>query len=108
MTAILTYMVRRGTSDGPFFRFEDGRHLFRDKFVTAVRTALAASGINPSHYAGHSFRIGAATTAANCGLQDSLIKTLSRWESSAYTLYIRTPKETLCSVSRSLAGTCTC
>ena len=107
VTAILTYMVRRGTSDGPFFRFEDGRHLTRDRFVTAVRTALAASGINPSHYAGHSFRIGAATTAANCGLQDSLIKTLGRWESSAYTLYIRTPKETLCSVSRSLAGTCT-
>ena len=25
--AILTYMVRWGTSDGPFFRFEDGRHL---------------------------------------------------------------------------------
>ena len=107
VTAILTYMVRRGTSDGPFFRFEDGRHLTRDRFVTAVRTALAASGINPPHYAGHSFRIGAATTAANCGLQDSLIKTLGRWESSAYTLYIRTPKETLCSVSRSLAGTCT-
>ena len=105
--AILTYMVRKGNSDGPFFRFEDGRHLTRVRFVITVHRALITSSINPSHCARYSFRLGAATTAANCGLQDSLIKTLGRWESSAYTLYIRTPKETLCSVSRSLAGTCT-
>ena len=102
--AILSYMVKRGTEDGSLFSFGDGRLLTRDRFVAAVREALVASGVNPSHYAGHSFRIGAATTAAGCGLQDSLIKTLGRWESSAYTLYIRTPRETLCAVSRSLVG----
>ena len=105
VAAILTYMVNRGAGDGPFFRFADGRFLTRDRFVTAVRSGLMAAGVNPSLYAGHSFRVGAATTTANCGLQDSLIKTLSRWESSAYTLYIRTPREKLCSVSRSLAET---
>ena len=104
VAAILSYMVKRGTSDGPFFRFEDGRYLTRDRFVTVVCSALVAAGVNPSHYAGHSFRIGAATNAASCSLQDSLIKTLGRWESSVYALYIRTPKETLCAVSRSLAG----
>ena len=31
--------------------------------------------------------MGAATIAAARGLQDSLIKTMGRWESSAYTLY---------------------
>ena len=36
---------------------------------------------------------GAATMAASCRLQDSLIKTLGRWESAAYTMYIRMPRE---------------
>ena len=71
-------MVKRGTSDGPFFRFEVGRHLSRDRFVTAVHTALVASDANLLRYVGHSFRIGAATTAANCSLHDSLIKILGQ------------------------------
>jgi len=103
VTAILNYMVQRGSVAGPFFQFSNGNVLTRERFVTAVRSALAATGFNSSHYAGHSFRIGAATTAAQRGIQDSLIKTLGRWESSAYTVYIRTPRETLCSVARSLA-----
>ena len=31
-----------------------------------------------------------------------LIKTLGRWQSAAYTVYIRTPRETLCAVAQSL------
>ncbi len=104
VAAVLSYMVQRGSSQGPFFRFSDGRSLTRDRFVAAVRSTLQAAGIPSAHYAGHSFRIGAATTAALCGVQDSLIKTLGRWESAAYTLYIRTPPETLCAVSRSLVS----
>ena len=104
VAAILNYMVRRDATAGPFFLFSNGTFLTRERFVTAVRSALAAAGLNSSSYAGHSFRIGAATTAARRGIQDSLIKTLGRWESAAYTIYyIRTPKETLCSVARSLA-----
>ena len=78
--------------------------LTRDRFVVAVREALVASGVNLSHYAGIVFRIGAATTAAGCGLQDSLIKTLVQWESLAYVLCIHTLRKTLCPVSQSLVG----
>ena len=46
------------------------------KVVAAVREALRRAGLISTDYAGHSFRIGAATTAAQKGVQDSLIKTL--------------------------------
>ena len=103
VSAVLAYMVFRGPSPGPFF-FVDRRYLTRDHFVSSVRAALRMQGVDDSRYSGHSFHIRAATTAALRGLPDSLIKTLGCWESSAYTVYIRTPRETLCSVSRSLVA----
>ena len=101
VAAVLAYMVIRGPAPGPFFRFEDGKYLTRGCFVAAVRAALKQSSIDDSKYSCHSFRIGAATTAARAhqGLSDSLIITLGCWESSAYTIYIRTQREALCNVS---------
>ena len=99
VAAVLSYLVKRGPTPGPLFMFDDGRYLTRDRFVRAVREALTATGVDALKYAGHSFRIGAATTAANCGVQDSLIRTMGRWESSAYMLYIRTPRDRICAVA---------
>ena len=59
------------------------------------RAVLSLAGFAPTHYVGHSFRIGAATTAGECGINEYTIKMLGRWQSSAYQLYIRTPRETL-------------
>ena len=95
-------MVVYGHSPGPFFLFADSLYLTADRFVTALRSALWSAGTDDAHYAGHSFRIGAASTAAAKGIQESLIKTMGRWESSAYMLYIRTPRETLCAVAQTL------
>ena len=103
VAAVLAYMVVRGVSPGPFFRFADGRFLTRSRFVQAIWLALSAVGVNSACYSGHSFRIGAATTAAFHGVPDVLIKTMGRWESSAYTLYVRTPREQLCAVAQSLS-----
>ena len=69
-----------------------------------MREVLQKVGIDCSKYSGHSFRVGAATTAAAVGIQDSLIKTMGRWESVAYQLYVRTPWDQLTAVAGMLAG----
>ena len=102
VSAVLNYMVAWGRSPGQLFIWNDGWYLTREGLVARVRSALSAAGYREKDYAGHSFRIGAATTASRCGVQDSLIKTLGRWESTAYTRYIRTAPEVLCKVSKTL------
>ena len=102
VVANVAYMVARGATPGAYFTYSDGKMLTRDRFVRAIRSAFAQAGVDSSLYSGHSFRIGAATAAAAQGVPDSLIKTMGRWESSAYTLYIRTPKEQLREVAKAL------
>ena len=82
-----------------FFHLENGKLLTRDRFVASVREALKAAGIDCKSYAGHSFRIGAATAAGKSGLPPATIQTLGRWESSAYILYVRMSREELAGVS---------
>ena len=93
VAAILSYMVARGPSAGPFFQFADGSPLTKARFIGEVRSALALAGLDPSSYSGHSFRIGAATSATQAGLEDSTIKALGRWSSTAFLTYLRTPKQ---------------
>ena len=102
LSAILAYMALRGPGPGPLFRFADRRPLTRARLVQELRQVLAEVGICTSQFSGHSFRIGAATTAAAKGLEDSTIKMLGRWESSAYTTYIKTPRESLAAFSHTL------
>ena len=102
VTAVLGYLAIRPHTPGPLFVFEDGSPLTRAKLVTRLRAALTRAGVSTTGYSGHSFRIGAATTAAQAGLSDSLIQTLGRWRSSAFTAYIRTPTTSLATVAATL------
>ena len=102
VASMAAFLVRRGSRQGPLFQFENGQFLTRQRFVSKVQAALQKAGIDPSRYQGHSFRIGAATTAAERGFEDSLIKTLGRWDSTAYMRYIRIPREQLANYTRSL------
>ena len=103
IVATLSYMAVRGSQPDPFFVFKDGTPLTKTIFVARVRDPLREAGLNPLHYAGHSFRIGAATVAAQVGLEDSVIRSLGRWSSAAFLSYIRTPRHRLASYTSRMA-----
>ena len=105
VSAILSYISLRGTRPGPFFIDSTARPLTKARFVAALRGILARVGLPEHHFAGHSFRIGAATSAALAGVEDSTIQTLGRWHSTAFLRYIRMPQEQLAALSAVLAAT---
>ena len=100
--SLASFLAVRVKASGPLFTFQDGSYLTRGRLVAAVRDGLSKCGIDPSLYNGHSFRIGAATTAAQRGIPDSTIQMLGRWQSTAYLCYIRTPRSQLTSISSQL------
>ena len=81
----------KGCSTGPLFQMANGDFLTRERFVKEVRSLPQLAELDLEPYSGHSFRIGAATTAAQAGLEGQLIQMLGRWLNSAYLSYIRLP-----------------
>ncbi len=81
VSALLAYLVVRGNNPCFLFQFANGSLFIKPRFIANIRQLLGAEGIDPSRYAGHSFRIGAATTAGGRGVNDSVIQTLGRWQS---------------------------
>ena len=66
-----------------------GHHYHTHQLIACLHSVLSQAGFGMLGYSGHSLRIRAATTAACMGMSDSLIQTLSRRKSSAFTSYIR-------------------
>ena len=95
VAAMLAYLMVRGPQAGPLFKYQNGRFLTRQRLVVAVRDALRSAGVQPDLYSGHSFRIGAATTAASRSMDDSIVMTLGRWRSLVYLEYIKIPRQQL-------------
>ena len=87
----------------PLFKFCDNTYLTRKRLTSILQELIPLSADN-SRYTSHSFRVGAATTAAAVNTPDWLIKVLGRWSSDCYQSYIRTPLETVASVPSILAS----
>ena len=101
------YAVRQAmnaSADDPFFILPEGQPLTRNAFLSMLRIILHRLGFEATVYAGHSFCIGAATSAAAAHVPDPLIKTLGRWSSDCYQRYIRTSpvvlEDALCAMAR--------
>lgn len=101
--ALWQYLSVRGPAQSPLFMLSYDTPLTRTTLVNRLQQALASSaGIEAASYNGHSFRIGAATTAAKRGVEDS--QTLGRWKSTAYLAYIKLPREQLAAISHKLVS----
>ncbi len=100
--ALQLYLARRKFNEGPMFFFMSGEFLTPQKFTKEIRSLLSKSGQEPNDYASHSFRIGAATAAANANLPEWLIKMMGRWTSDCYQRYIKKPTTAVGQVSTSL------
>ena len=95
VAAILAYITAHGNRQGLIFLTGAGTPLTKPYFIADLRRVHAATGLPQDDYVGHSFWIGATTSAALAGVEDSTIQLLGRWQSSAFLRYVRTPRQDL-------------
>ena len=87
--AFISYASLRGNKEGPLFLDQNKSPVNRSQFTGWLKAALSYCGLDPAMFKGHSFRIGAATHAAEKGMSDAQIRQLGRWKSNAFQKYIR-------------------
>ena len=104
VSATLAYLALRQAGEGPLFLFNNGTYVTKDNFIKPIREALDTLGYVSESFATHSFRIGAATAAAEAGIDEATIKALGRWKSNAFQAYVRLPKERIGGISKSLVN----
>ena len=97
--ALKNYWRIHPSRKGPLFVFLDGKYLTRKGLAAVLKDVLPETCKNIST---HSFRIGAATTAAANGHPRWLIQSLGRWTSDCYRQYLRIPLATIQEVSQSM------
>ena len=102
VTTLTKFLATHPTKTGPLFTFTDRSYLTRRRLNKFIRDALPST---QSGYSSHSFRIGAATTAAAAGTPSWLIKQLGRWNSDCFNIYIRIPDSTIDNAMKSLTET---
>jgi hypothetical protein len=87
----------------PLFQEPNGQPFRYRTLLNAIKRLAACLGLDPDAFACHSLRIGGATSLALMGVPDHLIKTLGRWESLSYQLYIRASNSLLSEGMQSMA-----
>lgn len=90
ISALTKFLKLRGNAPGPLYVYPGSfTPVNRNIFVRHLNACLSFCNLSPSLYKSHSFRIGAATTAASEGFSDAQIRKLGRWHSNAFLSYIR-------------------
>ena len=84
VTTLDTFLATERPRDGALFRFQTGSPLVRQRLNALVKDLASRAGVDSSRYSSHSFRIGAASTAAAAGVPEWKIQALGRWSSDCY------------------------
>ena len=92
--ALTDHLRHCAIADQPLFQFSYGAYLARQIFSDLVKSLLPYS-CDSAAYSSHSFRIGAATCAADKQTPAWLIKALGRWSRRRFEEYIRIPYTTI-------------
>ena len=79
----------RSGASGPLFVHGDGSSLTQFQFQSVLKKAARFLGWPSAGFSSHSFRIGAATSAALNGATAEHIMAMGRWKSSAFRGYCR-------------------
>ena len=87
--SLVSFLQIRPKLQGPLFCLPDSQPITRLHFDRILRKCLSFCKLDSSKYKGHSFRIGAATAAAERGWSDSKIREMGRWNSDAFRKYTR-------------------
>ena len=88
-----SHMRGKLSLNSPLFCYSPSLPYTKHAFVTKLRVVVQRLGLNPKEFSGHSFRRGGATSLAANGVADSTIKTIGRWRSVAYQVYIDTSED---------------
>ena len=89
VSSLQQYLSYASHIKGPLFQFACGSPVTYSYFSSSLKLLLEHIGLSPQLYKGHSFRIGAATSAASRGVSLSVIQSMGRWKSNAFKNYIR-------------------
>ena len=88
-------------ADVPLFRDPASNSCITKQAVhNLVKHLMLVVGENPTHFGTHSLRIGGATSLFAQGADPTVIRTMGRWSSDIYRLYVRACFERCCEWTR--------
>jgi hypothetical protein len=77
----------------PLFRTgapgEERQPLTTRHVLNVTKQLMASLGEDPTQFGSHSYRIGGATSLFAAGANPTVIRTMGRWSSDCYRLYVR-------------------
>ena len=89
LQAMSRYIQIRPRGPGPLFIHFNGARLSKYQFQAVLKKSAKHLGWDTAGFSTHSFRIGAATTAAMNGMPQEIIMQKGRWQSQAVKKYVR-------------------
>lgn len=101
VSALRHHLATHPSCAGPLFMFSNGTYLTRRRLNALLKLALPSPITEP--ISTHSFRIGAATTAAASGAPTHVIQQLGRWNSDCFKLYTRLMDSTITTIAIRMA-----